>query len=569
MAVYDAFVSYSHAKDQAIAAALQAVIQKLGKPWYRRRALRVFRDDTSLSATPGLWPSIERALQQSRFLILLTSPEAAASAWVAKETSYWLDHKSAATLLIGLTDGELAWDNAVSDFRWSDATPLPVALKGRLAVEPKWVDLRAYRAGVTSRNASFVDKGADFAAAIQGVAKEDLLSAELRQQRRALTLASSAAATLLVLAVVATWEWTLAVQQRNRAERALAAATRAANDLVFEVAIKIRHRAGIPVDLVREILTRARNLQRELIEAGEASPALRRSAAAALREMATTLLDQNEIADALEAAEQALRIMIELIAADAGDVELRRELSISHNRVGEALLRANRVAEALGAFERTLAIRQELVARDPGNAELQRDLAVSHERIGDVRLLVQELDEALVAFERALAIRDRLVATTPSNVQFRRDLSVTHEKIGDVQLARGEDERALDHYRQSLDIRESLRTGSTQAERDVAVSYTKIGDVRLKRGQREAAIELYRRALAIRDKLADTDPGNVQWQLDLVVTLVKLAEAGDDPRARLQRALAIARKLQAEGKLTGRQASWVSDLEKWLAELPL
>jgi hypothetical protein len=85
MAVYDAFVSYSHAKDKPIAAALQSVIQKLGKPWYRRRALRVFRDDTSLSATPSLWPAIEQALGQSRYLILLASPEAAASQWVNKE----------------------------------------------------------------------------------------------------------------------------------------------------------------------------------------------------------------------------------------------------------------------------------------------------------------------------------------------------------------------------------------------------------------------------------------------------------------------------------------------------
>jgi len=40
--VYDAFISYSHAKDKPIAASLQSVVQTLGKPWYRRRALRVF-----------------------------------------------------------------------------------------------------------------------------------------------------------------------------------------------------------------------------------------------------------------------------------------------------------------------------------------------------------------------------------------------------------------------------------------------------------------------------------------------------------------------------------------------
>jgi hypothetical protein len=84
MSTYDAFISYSHAKDKPIAAALQSVVQSLGKPWYRRRALRIFRDDTSLSATPHLWPTIEKALAESRFLILLASTESARSMWVQK-----------------------------------------------------------------------------------------------------------------------------------------------------------------------------------------------------------------------------------------------------------------------------------------------------------------------------------------------------------------------------------------------------------------------------------------------------------------------------------------------------
>ena len=136
MAVYDAFISYSHAKDKPIAAALQSEVQRLGKPWYKRRALRVFRDDTSLSATPHLWPTIEQALEQSRFLIVLASPEAAASPWVGKEIAYWLEHKSVDTLLVALTDGTLAWDNTTGDFSWSATTPLPAVLKGRFAAEP-------------------------------------------------------------------------------------------------------------------------------------------------------------------------------------------------------------------------------------------------------------------------------------------------------------------------------------------------------------------------------------------------------------------------------------------------
>src|SRR5215475_1811514 len=166
MATYDAFISYSHAKDKPVAAALQTVVQKLGKPWYRRRSLRVFRDDTSLSATPHLWPTIEQALGQSRYFILLASPEAAASKWVNKEVAYWLEHNNINTLLIGVTDGTLAWDESTDDFSWSDNTPLPPVLKNRFASEPKWVDLTAYRDRADKRDAKLTELAADFAAAI-------------------------------------------------------------------------------------------------------------------------------------------------------------------------------------------------------------------------------------------------------------------------------------------------------------------------------------------------------------------------------------------------------------------
>src|SRR4051794_25496042 len=153
MAFYDAFISYSHAKDKPIAAALQWAVQKLGKPWYRRRALRIFRDDTSLSATPSLWPSIEKALGETRYFLLLASPEAASSRWVNKEVAYWLDHNGPDTLLIGVTDGSLSWDEAIGDFTSNESMPLPPVLAGRFLSEPKWVDLTAYREGADKSDA--------------------------------------------------------------------------------------------------------------------------------------------------------------------------------------------------------------------------------------------------------------------------------------------------------------------------------------------------------------------------------------------------------------------------------
>src|SRR3954451_18035591 len=116
---YAAFISYSHAADGRLAPALQRGLHGFARPAFRLRALRVFRDEASLSANPGLWSSIEQALGSAEFFILLASPEAARSPWVGRETSYWVQHKSPATLFIVLTDGELVWNDDVGDFDWS------------------------------------------------------------------------------------------------------------------------------------------------------------------------------------------------------------------------------------------------------------------------------------------------------------------------------------------------------------------------------------------------------------------------------------------------------------------
>ena len=264
MPLYDVFISYSHAKDKPIAAALQSVIQKLGKPWYRRRAIRVFRDDTSLSATPSLWPSIEQALGESRFLVLLASPEAAASSWVDKEVSFWLASKGAQTLLIALTEGELAWDNASGDFLWRDGTPLPPALRGRFAAEPKWVDLAliataiatapiratrvSSRPAPTSLHSRHAERGSAFARSAAAAARRQFGALGRR-------FASRAGGARR-----------LAMDRGNRAAGPCRKDSRSCDadgeqPGVFDLAQQLRDRAGMPADLVRNILDRARKLQ--------------------------------------------------------------------------------------------------------------------------------------------------------------------------------------------------------------------------------------------------------------------------------------------------------------------
>jgi hypothetical protein len=179
--MYDAFISYSQRADSRIARALRSIVQSIGKPWWKLRSLDVYLDASNLTANPDLWGTIEQALSESRYLILLASPEAATSHWVDKEVSWWLEHKGRDTLLIALTDGSLSWSSSSEDFAWDEKTPLPPSLKAKFSVEPLWVSLTAYRSApqnANKRNQDFLDRALNLAAAIHGRRKEDLYSDE-------------------------------------------------------------------------------------------------------------------------------------------------------------------------------------------------------------------------------------------------------------------------------------------------------------------------------------------------------------------------------------------------------
>ena len=67
--------------------------------------------------------------------------------------------------------------------------------------------------------------------------------------------------------------------------------------------------------------------------------------------------------------------------------------------------------------------------------------------------------------------------------------------------------------------------------------------------------------------LAAADPSNTQWQTNVVVSLFKLARAGDDPRGRLNEALAILNRLRSQNRLPPAQQRWIGMIEAELAKL--
>ena len=213
---YDAFITYSHTADDLLAPRLQAGLQRFAKPWWKRRAMRVFRDESSLSANPALWSSITDALDRSTWFILLLSPDAAQSDWVNREIEYWLEWKDPERIIPVVTSGQFAWADGDIDPASSAAPP---ALLGAFSEEPRWIDLpwRSTDEQLDLHNAYFRNAIADIASAIHGIPKEDLESEEVRQHRRTVRTVQAAVITLVLLVAGASAAGVVAVVKSGEA----------------------------------------------------------------------------------------------------------------------------------------------------------------------------------------------------------------------------------------------------------------------------------------------------------------------------------------------------------------
>ena len=300
---YDAFISYSHDADLGLSARLADGLGRLAKPWWRRRALSVFCDTSALSANPALWTSIQESMAESTYLVVLASPDAAQSPWVGREIEHWRATKGAGTILLALTAGELVWDDAQGDFDAARSTALHPAMQGAFSDEPLWVDLRwaSDDEVLTLRNPRFLDAVAVLAAPIHGTAKNELVGEDLRQHRRTLRIAWSAALMVALLAIAAIVGAFIARDKADEAQQKAAeviaankSATRAKHETAVEksktkAAKAARARANVDADDAKK--------QRKQAE--------RQAAAAEFAANASAVVADQKTAEAVMAAQQA------------------------------------------------------------------------------------------------------------------------------------------------------------------------------------------------------------------------------------------------------------------------
>lgn len=215
---WDAFISYAQEFDGAIARALRDGLQAFGKSPFALRRARAFLDKSSLPASFDLPQALQDALRNSRYLIVICSPESARSPWVARETKMWLETHGGDTIFLVLAAGKLAWRDG--DFSRMETDVLPEPLYGVFKSEPLWVDMTWGRghekpAGMPAMRAAV----ARLASAILNLSLDEIEGDDVRSHRILNRLRTGAITLLAVLTVCSMVFGVLAEINRRTADR--------------------------------------------------------------------------------------------------------------------------------------------------------------------------------------------------------------------------------------------------------------------------------------------------------------------------------------------------------------
>jgi tetratricopeptide (TPR) repeat protein len=541
---YDAFMSYSHAADGHLAPALQSSLHRFAKAWWKLRAVKIFRDETSLAAAYDLTESIKQALDSAHFFILLASPGAAQSTWVEREVRLWLAGKAPENILIVLTQGTIAWDEA-GDFDWSRTDALPRALAGAFRSEPLWVDLTWARkaAQLSMRDPRFQQAVARLAAPLHAKSLDEIAGEEVRQHRNTRRLVQAVVTAIsLLAAAAATGAW-FAHEGQRRAEQNLAQALAAVDGIETAVAKDLQDLAGVPVALRMKMLKGAETVLANLETGGEAA-AVRGTRAVMLSEFAAAYGVLGSYADATARVQDATRILVDQVKSHPDDLTMRAALAKSHKVYGDVLWWQRK--DLLVAIEKLASSVQgyaALIDSYPthGNADDWRlfelrglvgigdiyyDGSVNPTAVCPGRPAC--LAQAQTYFTRALELALPLQNQDGSDFRWKNAILASRERLAKVYEALDDHTRAGTAYAELLaeyKRMSEMQPDNSKWQENLMALYWHAGGIEERSCRLNPALDNYTRALELARKLHQSEPERVDWSRELSLSLKHAARA--------------------------------------------
>lgn len=501
MVRFRAFVSYSHA-DAAIAQKLHRKIETYRLPHHLRdrenddpdngRMGRIFRDREDLPAAEDLSESVKQALAGSEVLVVICSPDAKASIWVAREIELFRALHPGRPVLAALVRGE-------------PEEAFPEALLH--GAEPLAADLRKEGDGWRLGFLKII-------AGIAGVPLDALVQRDAtRRIRRVMTVTGGALVALLAMIGMTIF----AIQSRNEAQHQQAEAEGLVEYMLTDLRSELK---GVGrLDVMTKVNERAMDYYEDQGDLSDMPAESLERRARILHAMGEDDEKRGDLEKALAKFTEAHRVTETLLARDPDNPDRIFGHAQSEYWVGYvAYLKRDWVrAERYWQGYKTLADR--LIHIDIANPKWLREAGYAEGNLCTLGLdSGKDREQTLVRCRKALKTMARLLARQPEKIELRMDVANRHAWVGGALIDLGRAKDALAEFMAQEHILRQLvrqRQGDSVLQEQQMRSTYVIAKLLLELNRQKQADEFIGRSRILAMQLANNDPENKKLKIYL------------------------------------------------------
>lgn len=591
---YRAFISYSHA-DERWGDWLQRALESYRVPEALvgketplgpapRRLSPIFRDRDDFPAAGNLNNAIQEALAESRFQIVICSPNAAKSRWVNEEIKLFKrlhgQDRTLAVIVAG-EPGASAIQGREEEECFPPGLRFRVDENGALTGEPAEPIAADARAEGDGRRQAVTK----LAAGLLGVSLDDLVQREAarraRWARRVMAGSAAIVGAMAALTVTAVSARRDAQTMRGHAENliefmltdlrdrlepvgkldVLQSVGEKALDYYGQQNLKrldgdTLNRRARALLLVGNIHQRRNDLGAAL-EAYEAAAAttkeqLRRAPddpqrifdhAQAVFYVGYIATERGDLAAAGERFQDYYRLAQRLVAIDPDNPDWRLEVAYATSNLGSVKLNAGDYDAAAPFFEETVAIRRALHEAAPDDEKLAYAFAYALSWLAYNDLLRGHYADTIAAIAEQISLYDPMLRKNPENFTVLNDLVLARRRLGEAYLALGNLASARTALSTAMEMADRLLVWEPDEARWAAIAVYVEADLSLLlefEGDFQGAVAASSKAVSLASALhaGGSDLANVRSALGFA--LVRRVATGGEMEGREQAALELA-----------------------------
>jgi tetratricopeptide (TPR) repeat protein len=502
---FAAFLSYSHA-DEAVARKLQRELETYRLPSNvartrgdkqagERRIGRIFRDRADFAAASSLTDAIRNALAQSRALIVLCSPDARASEWVAAEIRLFRELHPTAPVLAMLLRGEPV-----------EAMPAQLLADGG---EPLAADLRP---GGDGWKLAFLK----LVAALVGTPLDALIQRDAQRRLRRVTFVTVIASVVAIAMMAMT---ALAISARNEARAQRAQAEGLVDYMLTDLRTKLRGVGNLSV--MSAVNDRAMDYYRSQGDLSALPAESLERRAAILHAMGEDDLARNMMRPALQRFTEAHRTTAALLSAAPDDPDRLFIHAQSEYWLGAYYNNANyysrdeQYSRAKQHFDAYRSLAGRLMAVAPNDTRSLREIGYAEGNLCSVAYLRMPITADAVGHCRAaLTAMDQLLARDPDSNELLMAVANRRSWLASALSDTGQHERASAESAASQTATQQLaaRDPDNADYQDMIVaSLISTTRINMRAGNRSTARHKLSEARALLVTLRGRDPTNARW----------------------------------------------------------